>query len=264
MILFWKVRCLNRSTNQLDDRRFYLDTKTLDPVGRSAVEFVIANRSPKSERMILKFRHLFNEFESIDDLYIEGRDTLSTVGPHDYFEDENCNEITLQEIGRTLIRDPNLVAIPHGAKQHDIDLMFSPQKPLPIDEISLTSDEIRLLGYFSRDLKELLESAFMKDGPGTISASGNIFDPTSNPVLKTAVTDDEIRSFVTIFRRLYMKKEPANLLKATNIFVRAMGDHPIAKWVTGTFNEYDQHLAGTPDLRPFIPPNACTYLQPSG
>jgi len=67
----------------------------------------------------------------------------------------------------------------------------------------------------------MLNSAFMKDGPGTLTSSGAI------PTLTTPVTDDEIRSYVTIFRRLYMTghRDPASFVKVVPIFVKALGDH---------------------------------------
>jgi hypothetical protein len=86
-------------------------------------------------------------------------------------------------------RTARLVA--SGAKQQDIDLMFAEPKSIPLAEVSLSRDEARLLGYFVRDLQEMLNSAFMKDGPSTLTTSGVV------PTLTTAVTDDEIRSFIS-------------------------------------------------------------------
>lgn len=124
---------------------------------------------------------------------------------------------------------------------------------MPLEDVSLTPDEVRLLGYFTRDLSELNRSAFLKDGPGTLTTSGMGVTPGgSGPILKTAVTDEEIRSFITIFRRLYMEKEPANFKKAVGVCVRAFGDHPYGKWLASEFGEYESRLASRPEVAPFF------------
>jgi hypothetical protein len=69
-----------------------------------------------------------------------------------------------------------------------------------------------------------------------------VFSPGTRTILKTAATDEEIRSWLTIFRRLYMAREPANFLKAVDAFVTAIGDHPYAKWVAGIAAEYQALL----------------------
>ena len=61
MLLHWKIRYLDRTDKQFKDRNLYLNTKTLDPVMQATVEFVISNDSLRTEREILKYRHLFVE-----------------------------------------------------------------------------------------------------------------------------------------------------------------------------------------------------------
>jgi hypothetical protein len=250
MFLFWKIRYLDRADKQFKDRCLYLNTKALDPVTRAAVEIVVENRSANTQREILKYRHLF----------AEGVQANAPRDPHeldihrgfclpDYFEDETCREITLDEMAQSLTGSPTARAIPRGAKQHDFDLMFAEPKPIPLDEVSLSAEATRLFGYFVRDLEEMQNSAFMKDGPGTLTSSGVI------PTITTAVTDEEIRSFVTIFRRLYMtsERDPANFLSTVAMFVKVLGNHPYSKWVESTANEYKAHLAAKPDAIPIIP-----------
>jgi hypothetical protein len=103
----------------------------------------------------------------------------------------------------------------------------------------------------------MLNSAFMKDSPASLHGSGSL----SNPTVKTAATDDEIRSFVTIFRRLYMTghHDPASFTKIVPVFVKAMNGHPWGEWVEGTAQEYQQLLASVPDCRPFVATGACTF-----
>lgn len=249
-MLLWKIRYLDRSDKQFKDRFLYLHTKKLDPVTRAAVELIVENKSSRTEREILKFRHLFTE-GSLEDVRDnpDDWDKFSTVFLIDYCEDEAGKELTPDEMAQIVTGSPTVRAIPRGARQHDIDLMFAEPEPIPLAEVSLSPEAARLLGYFVRDLQEMLNSAFMRDGPGTLTTSGVI------PTLTTAVTDDEIRSFVTIFRRLYMtgRHDPASFVKVVPIFLMAIGDHPYGKWVEGAAKEYKRHLTTSPDARPMIP-----------
>lgn len=262
MLLMWKIRYLDRSDRQFKDRCLSLNTKALDPVTRATIELVAKRNSSRTERDILKYRHLFTEADLATDSNLPiDCDEFRFVGPSEYQEDETGKEITGDEMAQILTGSPTARLIPHGARQHDIDLMIAERKPFPIAEVSLTSDDVRLLGYFVRDLSELVGSAFMKDRPGSLSAVGDfsLLSPNSNPTLKTSATDDEIRSFVMIFRRLYMKNEPANFQKAAEVFANALGDHPYGKWVDAVAKEYQNHLDSVPDHLPFIPPGTCTF-----
>jgi hypothetical protein len=254
MILFWKVRYLDSADREFKDRDLYLDTRTLDPVKRAAIELVVECKSSKTERDILKYRHLFHEDNPESPAgTLQGWGSFETFALDDYFEDETGKEITLQELGPLLTGSLKTVVVPRGAKQHDLDLMLAEKKPIPIAEVSLTPEEIRLLGYFSRELQELSEAAFMKDGSLTIKGVGG------EPILETAVTDDEIRSFVMIFRCLYMTGEQTNFFKATGVFTKAVGDHPYGAWVAGVASEYQTRLDSTPDFRPSIPAGTHTF-----
>jgi hypothetical protein len=104
------------------------------------------------------------------------------------------------------------------------------------------------LGYFARDLRELLASAFIKDGPGTLNGPWS----DGRYRLKTAVSDEETRSFVTIYRRLYMDNEPANFVKAVKAFSEALQGYALAKWVQGIATKYETALEAEPDFVPVI------------
>jgi hypothetical protein len=162
-------------------------------------------------------------------------------------------------MAQILTGSPTARVFPSGAQQHDIELMLAEPKPIPLASVSLSPEDTRLLGYYVRDLQEMMNSAFMKDGPGSLKSSSGFMSPSSNPTLETAATDDEIRSFVTIFRRLYMEKEPANFQKAVSVFLKALADHPYSKWVEDTAKQYENHLASVPEARPFVPPGICTF-----
>lgn len=127
--------------------------------------------------------------------------------------------------------------------------MFAEKTPMPVAEVTLSPDEIRLFGYFVRDLEELRASAMLKDGAGTVSKGGTLPAlPSDDYHHQTAVTDDEIRSFMTIFRRLYMEKEPASFLKSVDLFEKVMGGHQLGRWVKGVAGEYQTHLEEVPDF----------------
>lgn len=230
MMVYWKIRYLDRTDRSFKDRYLFLETKTLDPVTRASIELVTEAVSQKDRRQILRFRSLFEE-RTLDTLptsriKIEG---IRAVGLTEYFEDETGAEIKKHELWNYLK--------PEDAPEP------VPPPPIPVAEVSLTNDEVRLLAYFLRDHKELAETALRREGPGTLQSPGewtpNGFKKYS---FKTTLTDDEIRSTVTIYRRLYMASEPANVEKAAALFVRALGDHPYSRWVARFADEYRQRL----------------------
>jgi hypothetical protein len=154
MMLFWKIRYLDRTDKQFKDRCLYLHTKKLDPVTRAAVELIVENKSSRTEREILKYRHLFVE-GSLEDARgnPDDWDKFNTVFLTEYFEDEAGKELTPDEMAQIVTGSPTARVIPSGAKQHDINLMFAEPMPIPLAEASLAPDAVRLLGYFVRDLQ---------------------------------------------------------------------------------------------------------------
>jgi hypothetical protein len=251
MMLIWPIRYLDRNDKIFKDRRLFLDTESLDPVTRAAVELVTESNFRELERRIIKCRHLFQEMSS--SMAPGNLSEYRGVGPTEYFEDETGIEITVYEMGPILTDDPEVRYLPSHTRRHDLDLMIGDRAPIPLAEVTLNNDEMRLLGYFTRDFAELRESAFMKEGPGKLT--GIVTNPpqtSTTLTLKTAVSDEEIRSFVTIFRRLYMDTEPANFKKAAGVFAKALGDHPYGKWVTGEADEFETHLVGTPQIFPLV------------
>jgi hypothetical protein len=241
MRLYWKIRYLDRSDKKFKDRHLYLRTETLDPATKAAVELITEAKSREDQRQILRFKSLFAE-RKLDTLptNMDGIDQFRAFGLCEYFEDETGAEIKQHELWAYLkpVDAPEL----------------EPAPPVPVAEVFLTGDEIRLLGYFVRDHKELSDSALMKEGPGTITSPGDI-TPTGRKKysFKTSLTDDEIRSCVTIHRRLYMEKEPANVEKAVALFVGALGDHPYARCVAGFAAQYRKQLDSPPNLPMLMP-----------
>jgi hypothetical protein len=176
---------------------------------------------------------------------------------HNYIEDEAGKELTDSEVALLITGSPTAILLPSGARQHDVDLALSGPQPIPIANVTLTTEQVKLFGYFARDLRELAASPLRKDGPGSISSGGKL--PPGESVIKTALSEDEIRSSITIWRRLYMEKEPANFVKAVAAFVEVIGDNPWGKWVDGVRKVYEAELNSIPDFRPFIPSGKCTF-----
>lgn len=251
MLLFWRIRYLDRNDKSFKDRDLFLDTGTLSTAERSAVEIVVEMGSRRSEREFLKLRHLFRE-EKLGDI---SQDRLDAAGKTksfclpDYFEDETGREIEPSELWSYL--KPVGQVVPDDAPE---------PKPIPLAEVTLGGNEVRILGYFTRDMKELGESAFMKEGPGTLTSIGNMAAPSNRPPeFETTLTEAEIISFVTVFRRLYMDREEANFKKAVGVLVRAIGDHPFARRISWPADEYEKQLESPCKSMPFLDSMAWTF-----
>ena len=61
MLIFWRIRYLDRVDKQFKNRDLFLDTATLPPAKRAAVELVAESRSSGNDREVLTFRSLFTE-----------------------------------------------------------------------------------------------------------------------------------------------------------------------------------------------------------
>lgn len=255
MHIFWRIRYIDRADHEFKNLDLFLDTDKLAPELKAAVELALETQTSAKEREFLKFRPLFRLATEIDSAFGNWSKVtkFNSFCLPDYFEDETGKEITLDQIGHILTGNPTARILPRGKRQHDIDFMLSPDQPMPVAEITLSPDEINILGYFRRDLRELCVSTFIKDGPGQLTFSdGRFSSPTTEPTLKTATTDEEIRSFVTVYRRLYMEKEPANFMKAAAVFGGVLNGNSFGKWVTGEAQAYDATLNRIADSRPFV------------
>ena len=248
MLLFWRIRYLDSRDGTFKDRDLWLETDTLDPVERAAVEYLAKLEDFAHQREWLRYRYLFREQKSGDELnaLCKRHDKMRFIFLTDYFEDEHGQELSPKRMAEILTGDPNAIMFPAGVGQHDIDCALADRRPIPTDRIKLSADDLHILGYFTRDLRELLSSAFYKEGPGALTICGNV-----GPELHTAVTDEEIRSFATIFRRLYMKNEPAAFLKAVKVFASVTRGYPLGKWIAGVGEVYERELCRPPSLVPY-------------
>lgn len=257
MIVFWRIRYLDRRDRTFKDRDLYLDTNMLDAKTRAAVELCCELSESGTSREILNYRELFLEDSmSVDEkVALCGNAGFKTVYfIREYFEDECANQLSENEVGRILTGSPTAVAVPTGAQQHDIDYMLAPPDPIRIDDLSISDPDLELLSYFVRDLRELEAAALTKDGPGRLSWSQGV-----EPTMHTAVSDEEIRSFLTVFRRLYMSGEPANFLAVVARFADVVGDFPLVRWIRGVADQYEKELAKPPHFFPFDGADKITF-----
>ena len=249
MLLFWRIRYLNACEKQFKYRDLWLDTDTLDSANKAAVELVYELKDIRSQREMLRYRHFFQDKNYTPDelnLLYQHND-IDNMFIHDYSEDENGNELSNKQMAVILTGNPDAIMFPAGSKQHHIDYALSKKRPISIEQISLSQKQLEVLGYFVRDLREMLLSAFYKDGPGILKSSGR-----NATTLETEVNDEEIRSFVTIFRRLYMKKEPASFLNAIKVFEEAAKEYPLSNLVKGIGCDYEVELDREPHFVPFL------------
>ena len=255
MLLFWRIDYLDSSDKQFKDRDLWLDTNALEPFDKAAVEAIYDLQDTGCSRDMLRYKHLFqkeNPFEELSDQDRPFCGSLGTVSIHDYFEDESGNELSRKRMAEVLTGNPNAVMLPSGAKQYQIDFALADRRPIPIDQLTLSPEALNVLGYFTRDLRELLASALLRDGPGTLTGGEGC-----DWKLQTAATDEEIQSAVTIFRRLYMRNERASFVKAVAVFVDAVKDNPLAGRVEGIASEYEDELTKPPNVMPLL---GCTNL----
>lgn len=56
-----------------------------------------------------------------------------------------------------------------------------------------------------------------------------------------------------------MESEPANLRKATDLFVRVIGDHPYARFVSGFTTDYETHMSSECKAPPFMQATAWQF-----
>lgn len=260
MILILTIMIINRTNREHTRKDLILDTVTLEPSVRAAVELITEDPAIELKPKILKYRHLFTAELSSSTQYVEGR--VVFVGPSDYWEDEKGQRVSRNEVIQIKTGNPQLVSIPHSYEDHDLELILSESKPLPLAQGKISDEDVRLLGIFDRDIQELQESKFITNNPGTLQTVGFPTLSSSQPMqLETPCNDDELRSFIMIFRRLYMtsNNDPANLYLIVKLVTKAFGDHPYGTWIEKSFKSYKDHLDRKQKIGLFGPSFECTF-----
>src|SRR4029453_3299752 len=104
-------------------------------------------------RGMLQYRRLFRE-EKEPNSTLEDFNGCFCV--HDYFEDENAQELSYGRMGVVLTGDPEVAFFPPGTRRHDAEHCLAEKPPIHLEQITLTPDQLNILGYFSRDMRDLL------------------------------------------------------------------------------------------------------------
>jgi len=236
MVIFWKIRCFHMLKKCYFDRHLRLHTNSLDTATKYRIEYCMDNRSTRN-RNILDFRHLFETEEEPSSIGEEERDTIEVFSIPEYFEDENSNRITSTDIARIATGNDKMVAFSGQYKAHDIRYILAKEPPLSakdLDGISLSQDAIDTLSYYVRDATELSDSALITKPPSLVSKGCEVRVET--------IAVEHIRSFVMVFRRLYMTGEKGCYIKACKVFCSNFPNKRSADWIEADKQEYEEFL----------------------
>jgi hypothetical protein len=236
MKVFWKIRCWSKE-REFFDRYLVVQTEVLTPLDRYTLEYLVT----EDFRYRPAIRHFRGHFKETSELRSELVEPMPrTVFVLDYFEFADGTPATLTQIIQARTGDPNWVALPSNFKEHDIEFITTPDSSVPADAVShirLSQEEVDCLAYFVRDGRELRESKYLKSRPPSLSSARNreVFWLENH-------SEELVRSFVTIFRRLYMDGEPGNFEKACRVYAQHFSNKRITRWVEGVKDEYKREL----------------------
>jgi hypothetical protein len=204
-------------------------------------------------REILHYRHLFQPIvEPIQESWIAdgSHDNERLVTVYDYAEDAEDKEISFTEMARAVTGNPDVLVVPPGMRSHDIQLYYlaknTPLPPNPLDQIHLTQQEIDTLAYFLRDATELKRERFYCNPPS--------FHAQGDQQWVETIAVENIRSFVIVFRRMYMDGEPGNYAKACDVYTKHFLNKRITDWISAEKRLYEQFLCGRASLFPGLGP----------
>jgi len=164
----------------------------------------------------------------------------------DYYEDETGTQITPMEAGQILqlrwTDGTPATLLPHWAGPAEAKLMLAPdeERAIRVDPV-LSPEEVDSLWFFTRDMRELRTSVFLRDSAFSLVGS------QGGTQLKT-IPAEHIRSFFTVFRKLYMTKhERGSFPKACDIVIGRLGQL-IGEVVAAYKKQYSDELNSPPRL----------------
>jgi hypothetical protein len=252
MLLSWHIRFVDSRERCFKDRHLLLDTATLDTRTRAAVELAVEVDPASDYRTLIPYRHLFTESADLAASPAElaalpmSMRTFTIAG---YFEDETGTALSPRSMARALTGNANAAMFPAGTKEHHIRFALAPVRPVSALGVSIPQNELDALAYFKRDLEELkTNSLFLEQ---RITLSGSEHSP-GVVVVQTSSSSDQIRAFVSIFRRLAVTQEPGNFPNAAGIICRRFPGYPVTDWIARVVQEYRELLSSEPDLVPSI------------
>ncbi len=240
MLIFVKVRVATPSNWM--SQWFVVDTNELPPLDQHALEMLVEAGGLTAE----KFRNWRDRFRAHDEHVPIARPTGYSGGLHciaieDYCEDGDGNGLTIENGIRIVMQNEDLVILPSGTRAHDVALAFTDNSPIPEDPLSyfqFTQSEVNGLALFLRDIKELRQSPFYQRH-STMHSFG------SQLRLET-ISVDLIRSFIVVFRRLYMtgKHDVGNFRDSCDVYCARFWNKRLIDWVAEERRLYDEFLHG--------------------
>ena len=252
MRVLWKIQTFERRTNERSEKWVHLDTATLEPVLRHKVELCLERHDGVS-REILRYRYLFqDEVDSVQQHWnADQHDEYPRIAcVSDYAEDDAGKEVSLTEIARIVTGNEDVLVVPPGMRPHDIQFYYlaknTPLPENPLDHIHLTQQEIDTLACFLRDATELKRERFYLNPP-SLHAQGAQQWIETIPV-------ENIRSFVIVFRKMYMTGEPGNYLKACDAYTQHFLNKRVTDWVSAEKQVYEEFLSKPACLFPGLGP----------
>ncbi len=224
------------------ERWFSLDTDTLAPLEKHRIELLIDSCAVNGEafRGIRMWFQQSEEAISLDKLnHYPGEIKGFSVDLHSYWESDDGCRLTEAQAIRIVTQNPDLKIFPPGTRQHDVTLALTDNSPVPNNPLAffqLTQSEVNGLALFLRDIKELRQNPFY-ERHATMRSVGNEL------TLET-ISVDLIRSFITIFRRLYMsgKHDVGNFRDSCDVYCSRFWNQRVIDWVAEERRLYDQFL----------------------
>jgi hypothetical protein len=224
------------------DRWFTLDTNELDCVQKHQLELLVESQRINAQTF-RNWRSVFHQSDeqiSIDRIN-EYADRLQgfSINCHGYCEDAEGNGLSVQQGLRIVTQNDALIVFAPGTRPHDVALAMSENSPIPDDPMTFfqfSQSEVDGLALFLRDIKELKQNAFFERQATLRSVGGE-------STLET-ISVDLIRSFVVIFRRLYMsgKHDVGNFRDSCDVYCSRFWNKRVINWVAEERRLYDEFL----------------------
>lgn len=237
MLLLINVRVAQ--PDSWSDRDLSVDTNSLAPVDKHRLELLVEEERLNAQ-VFPSWRRVFNE-ESSKSNESEWQDYHGEIHGMcilNYFEDLAGNPLTIQDALRIVTQDPEIRILPHGFRPHDLVLAESDNSPIPEDPLSyfmFTQAEVDAIALFLRDVKELKQSPLYATHPRIHSCG--------NSMRLETISVDLIRSFMTVFRRLYMTGEPGNFRDACKLYCSRFWNKHLIDWVAEERRLHDEFLS---------------------
>lgn len=256
VLISWKIQTFDRQRKEFSDRFYILDWDKTSKYGRNRIIEILGISKATQENNIrgigiqsftwsigvskpddrmLEFRHLFVE-RTIADFEKSGDKTTVFCGVNlnrDYYEDETCREISLQEI----------IRIKHG----DNAILFDAQTIASIgpteirNKESWTVDKANTVFNFIQVIKLIWNSNWARK---RISLTEHFSDNIQVKITHDFPTVESMCAVLTLFRQLYAKD--SLMEKTCRIYNEHSSNHTKIMWVENRLKVFKQSLGDAP------------------